>query len=435
MKSLLCFIAILSIVIYFGCSNNLVSPPLTSSQNSGQVTLKISSDSIPGNVVKVTAILTKTGEDSLTKSVIPLSNTSASIDFSNVPAGTWHLKVDAMDSDSVIVYTGETDIQVNAGIITQISLTLIPTGNGYGNIDISINWGQSTAKLTDYQNNPILSVKDIPYYTLAVDQAQVMYDNGKYKMWFMNLYDSGHGDISYAESNDGISWQVVSNGPVLTAGQPGSWDDYAVGMGYVLKDNGTYKLYYAGMQDPHTGMRQIGLATSTDGMHWQKYLNPVLPSDYNQYYLGVHSVLIINNVYYMYYEASSEFAYTFDINLATSTDGIHWTKYVNNPVVVPNDNWEEGSISYATIVKDGNQYKMTYGNNVQNAVGMAYSTDGIHWTKDASNPVFTLSDVSNGWCTKISYPFSVMAGNDYRIYYSGLGLYDDQYHLGVAFWK
>ena len=136
----------------------------------------------------------------------------------------------------------------------------------------------------------------------------------------------------------------------------------------------------------------------------------------------------------MYYDASPENDYTFTINLATSSDGINWTKYIGNPIITPNQTWENGSIGYATIVKDNNVFKLTYSNGVQNGVGMAYSNDGIHWTKDSGNPVFKLSDVTNGWCTKVSYPFSVLIGNDYRIFYSGYGK-DSQFHLGVAFWR
>ena len=85
-------------------------------------------------------------------------------------------------------------------------------------------------------------------------------------------------------------------------------------------------------------------------------------------------------------------------------------------------------------MKTDNVYKMTNSSYVLNSVGMAYSNDGIHWSKNDANPVFKLSDVSNGWCSKISYPFSVMIENDYRIYYSGYGK-DRQFHLGFAYWK
>ena len=434
MKSLLSFLIIIFITIYFGCSLNLVSPNYSDTNNSGKVVLKISSDSIPNNVVKVTAILSQSGKDSLINSVEPLSSLSASLNFTNVPVGTWHLKVDAFDRDSLIIYTGETDILVNAGIITQVTLNLMPTGKGTGSIYIYVNWGQGSTRWVDYQNNPIFSVKDVPYFTLSVDQGQVMYDDGIYKMWFMNLYYNGMADVSYAESNDGISWHIASNGPVLTAGQPGNWDDNSVGMGYILKENGAYKYYYVGNREPHTGMRQIGMAVSQDGINWEKYPDPVLPSDSSQWFLGVHSVIKINNEYYMYYEASSEFDYTFNINLATSTDGIHWTKYTNNPILLPSQSWEQGSVSYATITNYNNGYMMTYSNRSQTAIGVAYSNDGITWNKDNQNPKFSTQDATGGWCTKTSYPYSLKVGNEYRIYYSGYGS-DNQFHIGMAYMK
>ena len=434
MKTLLSFLTILLFTIYFGCSSNLVSPSYSNANNSGQVALKISSDSIPSNVVKVTAILSQSGKDSLISSVEPLSSSSASLNFSNVSVGTWHLKVEAFDQDNLIVYSGETDLQVNAGIITQVNLTLIPTGQGKGSIYIFVNWGQSNSIWTDYQYNPIFSVKDIPYFTLSVDQGQVMYDNGIYKMWFMNLYYNGMGDVSYAESNDGISWHIASNGPVLTAGQPGNWDDNSVGMGYIIKENGVYKYYYSGNREPHTGMRQIGLAVSQDGINWEKYPDPVLQSDSSQWFLGVHAVIKINNVYYMYYESSSEFDYTFNINLATSKDGIHWIKYDRNPIIVPSQSWEQGSIGYATITDYNNGYMMTYSNRSQTAIGVAYSNDGITWTKDNQNPKFSTQDAAGSWCTKTCYPYSLKVGNEYRIYYSGYGS-DNQFHIGMAYMK
>ena len=239
-------------------------------------------------------------------------------------------------------------------------------------------------------------------------------------MWFMNLYNSGKSDISYAESNDGILWHLASNSPVLTAGQGGTWDDNSVEMGYVLKENGIYKLYFIGTKEPNSGMRQIGLATSSDGIHWQKYTVPILQSTSSQFFLGVNSVIKINDIYYMYYGASPENDYfSFTINLATSTDGIHWTKYSHNPILTPTLSWEANIVRYPTITKDSLGYHMLYSNG-KDAFGIANSTDGVNWTKDNQNPIFKVSDVANQWCSKIAYPHSVKVGDEYRIYYSGM---------------
>ncbi len=208
---------------------------------------------------------------------------------------------------------------------------------------------------------------------------------GIYKMRYKNLESNGDSTVSYAESNDGITWEIIGDGPVLDLGQQGSWDAGAVTTGPVIKENGVYKIYYSAAVEAHQPW-QVGLAASSDGIHWEKYSNPVLQSTSSQYFLGVHSVLKINNLYYMYYEASPENDYTFNLNLATSSDGIHWTKYEDNPILIADQNWEEGSIGYATIVQSDNEYKMTYSSNVQNAVGMTYSNDGINWSKNDANP-------------------------------------------------
>lgn len=421
-------------MIFDSCSNENLVGINNKSLSNGSLSLQIQKSAIPSGVYQIEAELSRVNYDTLSTSMYVSSDSLDVLSFTGVPVGKWNLKVNAKNPDGKIIYSGQMGVTILEYKTIDVYITLTPVGSGTGNVNIFINWNQNGGKWIDYQQNPILSVKDIPYYTLAVDQAEVMFNNGKYRVWFENLYDSGHGDIGYAESNDGLTWQLNSDNPVLKAGQPGSWDDYTVGLGYIFKEDGIYKLYYAGMQEPHTGKRQIGYATSVDGIHWNKYAEPVLLSTSSQYFLGVHAILKISGLYYMYYEASPENDYTFNLNLATSSDGIHWTKYENNPILIPDQTWENGSIGYATIVQNENEYKMTYSSNAQNAVGMAYSNDGIHWSKNDTNPVFQLSDVSNGWCTKISYPFSVMINNEYRIYYSGYGN-DSQFHLGVAFWK
>ena len=434
MKQKILALSILIAVFLIGCSNQLLTEPNKTSPEKGNVSLNFDKAAAPKEVITIKAYLTRANFDTLSGSLNLLSETSADILFSDIAVGNWHLKVDAINSDSIIIYTGETDVSVNAGIVTQVNLTLNPTGKGTGSIYIAVNWGQNLSSWFDYQYNPIFSTDNIPYYLLAVDQAQVMYDEGKFKMWFINLYNNGRGDVSYAESNNGFSWHLASNTPVLKAGDYGSWDDNSVSTGYVLKDNGIYKFYYIGTREPHTGMRQIGLATSTDGIHWQKYSEPVLKSDSEQYYIGVHSVIKIDGIYYMYYDASPEYDYSFNINLATSTDGIHWNKYGNNPILTPTKAWENGSVRYATVVKDSSGYQMIYSNgssdDLHSAFGKAYSSDGINWTKDSRNPIFTVNDVANHWCTKISYPYFIKIGNEYRIYYSGAGP-DNLYRLGV----
>ena len=51
----------------------------------------------------------------------------------------------------VVLYTGETNIQIFAGFTTQVNLVLEPTGAGVGNIYIWVTWGIPPAgNWTDY---------------------------------------------------------------------------------------------------------------------------------------------------------------------------------------------------------------------------------------------------------------------------------------------
>jgi len=385
MKKALPFFLILLFAFYFGCSNNLVSPTLSNTSESGKIALKISSDSIPNNVVKVTAILSQSGEDTLTSSIEPISGSSAELNFTNVHVGTWHLKVNADDNNGIILYTGETDIQINTGEVTNVTLTLMPTNPGTGSVLIQVNWGNQSSWI-DYLHNPIFTPQDNPSFPNAVSSSIVLYDKGIYKMWYLCTYNAGKGNVWYAESQDGINWQNKSNQPVLDNDIPGTWDDYTVGPGALIKDaQGNYMLYYNGWSNQN-GQWQIGLATSADGVNWERYNNPVLRADStNEFKIGVVSVLKFNNIYYMYYNSSPINYYdNLRINLATSTDGLHWTKYSGNPILRPTLQWEGVGVLYPAIIYDNNHFVMIYSNSDRTKFGIAYSQDGKTWVKNSN---------------------------------------------------
>ena len=416
MKKLLFLLIILSLSIYFGCSTNLVSPSLTNTSQTGQVALKISSDSIPSNVVKITAILSQNGEDTLTTSADPLSGSSAELNFSNVPVGTWRLKVNAEDNNSLILYTGETDIQINAGEVTNVVLTLMPTGQGTGSIYIYVNWGQNNSDWVDYNKNPVITNSGSSYGINGIGNPRVIMENGLYKMWYKNLENNGISTISYAISNDGISWEKVGDGPVINLGEQGSWDAGAVTTGPIIKENGMYKMYYSGAVEAHKPW-QIGLAISSDGINWEKYPNPVINSgDGWDYSIGADAIVKRDSIYYLYYRGWQP-PLTYQEGLATSTDGINWTKYAGNPVLTPSENWEGTGAYYTSVIFENKEFKMLYmGTNAE--FGKAISDDGIHWIKDSGNPYFSGSQTSNNWCSRPVYPYLIKVGNIYKVYYN-----------------
>ena len=418
MKKLFYFFVIILSLLIIQCSNEIPTTNDPINLELGKVSLRIDKANAPAEVVLVEAFLTREGHDTLYGNLNLVSSTSADILFEDVAAGEWHLKVDAKDSSGVVLYTGETNINILAGVLTQVNLTLVATGQGTGSIYIFVNWGIN-AIWTDFPYNPIISQSIIPDNPLAVTQSKILLEDGVYKMWFNSLYNSAVSNIWYAISSDGINWQLGSNYPVLTQGNLYSWDSHRVGPGVVIKDNNEYKMYYVGFADPN-GYWNIGLATSTDGINWIKHTTPVIYANSNEQQIIPDDIIKVNNNYLLYY-TNRQYPY-YDIRLATSQDGINFTKSNNNPILVPDKVWEGTGIYSPSIVYENNEYKMVYANVNPSGtgLGMAYSSDGIHWTKDSDNPFFTIEDVNNNWCNRITYPYWRKFNNQYRIYYTGV---------------
>ena len=336
----------------------------------------------------------------------------------NVPIGSWHLIVNASDSEGKVLYSGEAEIKILEDKTINVYITLVPVGSGTGKINIYVDWG---SKWSDYAGNPIFTYNDSPDYPLAITQPKVLYDNGIYKMWYLNLYNSAQSNIWYAESNDGIDWHSVQNKPVLVPGDSGRWDDYSVAPGFVLKEGNLFKMYYNGFYDQY-GKWNIGLAVSSDGINWEKNNEPVLVASDEEYQIGVSSVVNVNQVYFMYYTVRHTPYYY--ICLAISSDGIHWSKYENNPILSVTKDWEGTGIYNPSVIYDEEKFQMVYMNFDANSFGFAVSMNGKDWTKN-NVPIFTLDDIYNNWAKRIAYPNFVNFDSEWRLYYTGYKNYSD----------
>lgn len=422
MKLVLSAFVITFSLLIIQCSNEIPTSNDPINLELGKISLRFDKVNAPSNVVIVEAFLTRVNHDTLYGSLDILSSTSADITFEDVAAGEWHLKVDAKDSSGVVIYAGETDINILAGVLTQVNLTLVPTGFGTGSIYIYVTWGQGQNQgWIDFPGNPVLTKRNIYYENFGVSEPAIIYENNLYKMWYVGDAGSAVHYVMYAESQDGINWTHPYSGPVLSPGPLGTWDSHSVVPGAVIKEDGIYKMYYSGWSDKNAPWH-VGLATSIDGIIWIKNQNPVfIGGTGGDFQIKATSIVKNDNTYLMYY-LEGYFAQSWSINLATSTDGLNWTKYSGNPILTTTNTWEGIGVLSPSIMKENDTFRMVYQAMNNSGFGLATSQDGMNWTPSPSNPFFTNENTVNLWGeTDIAYPVFVRTSeNDLRIYYCGI---------------
>lgn len=210
-----------------------------------------------------------------------------------------------------------------------------------------------------------------------------------------------------------------SQNPVITT-NPSSWESNYVWQPSSLLDGSSLKLWYSG----YNGSRfQIGLATSSDGVTWSKNgSNPVV-SRLSIDNKDAHDPTVIKSgtSYEMWYVGSDGGgASNYAIYRATSNDGTSWTNSTN-PVFKPSSGWGSAGPSSPFVLKIGSEYKMWFSSADTGhwSIGLATSSDGINWTPYASNPVLT---PSKSWEGNDVDGASVMYdGTTYEIFYHGSG--------------
>lgn len=268
---------------------------------------------------------------------------------------------------------------------------------------------------TKYPGNPVYTVSPPGEWDSgSVTCFNVKRADSLYWMWYSA---SGHpgGEptsvIGVATSEDGVQWQRHPD-PILTPGPRGSWDQHMVGNPEGLYDEGIFKLWYIG-RDTVSGTNGIGYATSQDGFQWTKHgTSPVITEPSG---VGCLAVVRDGDSLYTWYMSQG-------LNRASSTDGIVWHKYPGNPVFIPdttNENaWDSWAVVAPSVVVQGGVYHLWYtgayeessGHRGQIQIGHATSTDkGITWMRDPDNPVLW-APTQEWWEGKSAYSESVVMG-------------------------
>lgn len=198
----------------------------------------------------------------------------------------------------------------------------------------------------------------------------VIYDGiGDWKLWGdakkVGTIYTEWSNLFYATSADGKTW--ANQGSILTLGSAGQWDDGFVHQPCVVKWNGVYYMIYVGARSS-SGNYKLGLATSIDGINWNKSAsNPIMDLETENNTIVHGSSLrpscpvLIYGIWYMWYWYLNTDVSNYRLGLATSTDLIHWTN--------------KGNASNYLVQSNGSIY--IHGTNTKDdIVGLFYSAGG-----------------------------------------------------------
>ena len=300
---------------------------------------------------------------------------------------------------------------------------------------------------TKYIDNPVFEPGPGTYDIIAVGQPTVLFENDTIKMWYAGVGDDLKARICYAYSLDGIQW-TKNPAPVIDVGQEGDWDDGWLDTPEIVKDESGYKIYYFGdtaQQKPEISSA-IGVAYSTDGINWiRDEHNPIFskgdPGGWDESW--VESPAVMNNhvsgEYSMWYNGASTATWKIQIGLATSADGISWTRHNENPVLSTGNTgmYDDMWLGTPTLISQDELYQLWYSSASSNSynestsgfdtihICYATSTDGIYWKKHVSNPLFntysppydSLIDSGGPWAPEVIFNENT---GEYMMWYESL---------------
>ncbi|HPR11751.1 MAG TPA: hypothetical protein PLV06_05150 [Bacteroidales bacterium] len=261
-------------------------------------------------------------------------------------------------------------------------------------------------KFKPFEHNPVFSGTSEETWDKSIrERGFILHDNGLFKMWYTGYNNSISETkyLGYATSPDGIKWTRYEKNPVFNQ----KWTEDM----FVFRFGNKYYMYAEGLNDV------AHMLVSDDGITWQeqgdlKILTTggdTIPGPY-----GTPSILIRNGKWYLYYERNDE-----GIWLAVSDDHMIWTNVQDEPVLKKGPgNYDSGAVACNQVIEFRGRYYMYYHGTSDAGwadpgaasiwtSNVAMSSDLVTWTKYSGNPVVE-GDHSS--------PVMVYDGSDYRLY-------------------
>lgn len=265
------------------------------------------------------------------------------------------------------------------------------------------------------------------FYSKLVANPAVIDFKGVTHFIFRGQGESGHDQIGMwttpSEKADGVHWENHIPTPIIPVSVDSQAPDsqHILDPGVVVKGDSLFVYYTAKSSRPDPNY-SICLATSTDGVTFTKYAsNPVLD-------LAIAPEVVYHDgLFYLFYQEQVDDYW--EVYVATSKNGIDFNRTPKQKVLGPSQTpgaFDEHSVATVRIVKEDDYFYMTYGASTKyidypESIGLARSKDLIHWESYAQNPVFVRGEAGTWDEGALWFPTVRKLQDRYVMWYEGCG--------------
>jgi sucrose-6-phosphate hydrolase SacC (GH32 family) len=269
--------------------------------------------------------------------------------------------------------------------------------------------------VTKYPSNPIYDENGAKNVRWVV----VQYQAPTYYLYYS--HSGGDTDGYYATSNDGLHF-TYQGYSLRRDSSPGAWDGGYIEIHTVFKYDATrWIMYYCG--NPTQGYWHIGCAFSTNLITWTKYSgNPILGDSPTA---ADPCVVKTSAGKYLMYYASYDSRSTWQIALATSNDGLSWSRYGVVLTYKPGT-WYDYYVAPTGVMELNGKIllmvigKASGGTN-QNGLFESPNLDGTSFQESSTSPSPCIPTVPGTWESQI------VAHSDFEIVNGVTYIYYDAY--------
>jgi hypothetical protein len=179
-----------------------------------------------------------------------------------------------------------------------------------------------------------------------------------------------------------VDWVPYQRSPLFAGTGTPTWDREIRERGFVLREGDTWRLWYTGYDSSKSELKSLGLATSPDGIHWTRHPgNPVFDGAWTEDVF----VLKHEGLFHMFAEGVGDIAHRL-----TSPDGVHWEeqgrldvrKRSGEPI-------SAGAYGTPTVWFENGTFYLFY-EREDKGVWLATSKDLKAWTNVRDEPVIGL---------------------------------------------